>query len=911
MPAGGRHEWEPMHESLTGIAAGGLSGAAGSDDAATSYQALVEQIPIVTYTESLGATKTLTYLSPQVEALLGYTPEEALSRPEAVEERLHPGDREVVAAAGARSSKTGEPFRAEYRIQARDGRWLHVRDEAVLVRDDAGRPLHWQGVIVDVTEQRRTEAALRRAEARYRELFDDAPVMYVLTRNESGIPIIDDCNALFLETMGYAPNEVIGRSLADLYAPASREALLGGAYAAALQGTLPPVERSLITRDGREITVLGQTRPEAGADGSARGTRITYIDISKQKATELALLRSVERAEALMESALDCVIVADGSGRIVQFNSAAETTFGYRRDEAIGQPVVDLLVPSASRQAFSKALETFLTSGAAPPVGERHETTAMRADGSPFPIELTIATVAEEDGPLFVGFVRDISGRVAAEAALRASEERFRGLVQGSHDIITVIDRDGICRYASPSIEDELGYRQEELLGANVLDQVHPDDAQAMRGAMASLLAGANRTRPLEVRLRHNDGGWRVFETIGTNHLDTPHLAGIVLNSREITWRKATEAALRESEARFRAAFDYAPIGLMIFGPDGEITQVNRSLCILLRCQEGELVRMRLQQIAHPDDLADAEEQAKRLFAGEIASYGSELRLMRKDGSPVWAEMTVSAVSDDDRPHRAIAQIQDITGRRNLDIERATMLASERAYTKRLRELASLRADFSAMVAHELRTPIASLRMMIATLETGALPPDTESEMISAMQGQIEQLNRLVNDVAAAATVEHADFSVQLHPVPLPMLISGVASAAAGALADHPLSVGPVPDRQIWCDPERISQVLGNLVDNAAKHTPPGTPISLRSHLADGRVRIEVADRGPGIASDDLTTIFEKFGRGRQTAERQSPGLGLGLYLSSQIVHAHGAELTVEVTPEGETVFAFDLRVAR
>ena len=121
--------------------------------------------------------------------------------------------------------------------------------------------------------------------------------------------------------------------------------------------------------------------------------------------------------------------------------------------------------------------------------------------------------------------------------------------------------------------------------------------------------------------------------------------------------------------------------------------------------------------------------------------------------------------------------------------------------------------------------------------------------------------------------------------------------------------MSPAPDVRVWCDAERISQVLRNLLDNAAKHTPPGTPVALRAHREDTRVRIEVADRGPGLPAEDVALIFEKFGRGHQAAAQQTPGAGLGLYLSRQIVEAHGSELTVESAPGTGTVFAFDLEV--
>jgi PAS domain S-box-containing protein len=416
---------------------------------------------------------------------------------------------------------------------------------------------------------------------------------------------------------------------------------------------------------------------------------------------------------------------------------------------------------------------------------------------------------------------------------------------------------------------------------------------------------------PIEHRLRRRDGTWRYIETVGSNLLHEPGVNGIVFNSRDITARKAAESALRESEERFRAAFDHAPIGLAVVTPDGRFRQVNRSLCELTGYAEDELLKLTFQELTHPDDLEDNLELVGRLWSGEIDSYQIEKRYLRKDGRPVWIELTSSAVRDAEGPRYAISQIQDITGRRNLDLERATLLASERAYTRQLRGLAGLREDLSKMVAHELRSPVAALRMMATTLATGALPPADEAEMIAAIHGQIDQLDRLITDVTAAAAAEQEDFSVQLHPVPLHLLLSGAASFARSSLGERPLAIGPIPDVQVWCDPERINQVLQNLLDNIAKHTPPETPVELHATTRGNWVQVEVSDRGPGIPADDLQIIFEKFGRGRETTDRQISGLGLGLYLSRQIVEAHGSELTVRSVLGDGTVFGFELRVAR
>jgi signal transduction histidine kinase len=179
--------------------------------------------------------------------------------------------------------------------------------------------------------------------------------------------------------------------------------------------------------------------------------------------------------------------------------------------------------------------------------------------------------------------------------------------------------------------------------------------------------------------------------------------------------------------------------------------------------------------------------------------------------------------------------------------------------------------------------------------------------MFNAINGEIAQLDRLIRDMTAVTEAEREDFSVDPHWVPLRVLLESAVTFGRTSLGDHPFSISDMNGMRVWCDPERISQVLHNLLDNAARHTPSGTPVELRTSQVGNRVRIEVADHGPGLLAEEVALIFEKFGRGQQAAARQTPGAGLGLYLSRQIVQAHGSDLTVESTPGQGCVFAFEL----
>jgi signal transduction histidine kinase len=208
-----------------------------------------------------------------------------------------------------------------------------------------------------------------------------------------------------------------------------------------------------------------------------------------------------------------------------------------------------------------------------------------------------------------------------------------------------------------------------------------------------------------------------------------------------------------------------------------------------------------------------------------------------------------------------------------------------------------------------LRQPLSALGMLAHLLEAGGLSPEQEAEDFAALRSELAHLDRLVTDVAATAAAERESFSVDLRPTPLQELLDTAAAFAEVALANHPFTVRPAPDVLVSCDAARLGQILRNLLQNCATHTPDGTPVELRALQDGARVRFEVADRGPGLAPDELRRIFEKFGRGRAASRRQTPGSGLGLYLARRIALAHGTDLEVTSAPGEGTTFAFSLPV--
>lgn len=259
--------------------------------------------------------------------------------------------------------------------------------------------------------------------------------------------------------------------------------------------------------------------------------------------------------------------------------------------------------------------------------------------------------------------------------------------------------------------------------------------------------------------------------------------------------------------------------------------------------------------------------------------------------------------------------------------ERAALLEAERERSGRLAELSALRADLSAMVAHELDGPLAAIRRLSEMFSAGGDKPEVREYAASAIQEEIDALDLLVSDVRASAAAERDDVALRARPVRLRELLRTAETLAAALPEGHPTRVVLDPgvdlEEEVLADPERVAQIFRNLLSNAARYTPRGTKIELRASRVEaavgrrggrpgGRVRLEVADAGPGVRPEDVALIFEKFGRGQNPGDgrgRGTPGAGLGLYLSRRIARAHGSDLALEANPGGGAVFAFELEV--
>lgn len=255
---------------------------------------------------------------------------------------------------------------------------------------------------------------------------------------------------------------------------------------------------------------------------------------------------------AIVESSDDAILSKNLDGIIHSWNKGAERIYGYSAAEMIGRHVSSLVPPGYPDDTPEIMRRLRL--------GERiehYETRRQAKNGTVLSVSLTISPVRDEKGNIIgaSAIARDITERKRSEKelrqsrqALQESELRFRSLVQNSSDIITILGADGSIRYESPSIERILGYTAEELVERNAFDLVHPDDRARVMAIFQEHLPLRGSIAPIELRFRHKDGSWRTLEATGNNLLHEPGVAGVVVNSRDITERKRTEDVLHATE---------------------------------------------------------------------------------------------------------------------------------------------------------------------------------------------------------------------------------------------------------------------------------------------------------------------------------------------------------------------------
>ncbi len=875
------------------------------------YRTLVEgTLSVTNYLVQLLPHHPILYISPQIEALLGWSANEFRADPSLWGAHVHPEDLAPLMAGLEEAVARGRPIQAEYRMRRRDGRLIWVRDEAVILPATDMRPALLHGVLLDVTvehEARANEAHL----AAIVESSSDA----ILSMNLDGY--ITSWNQGAERIYGYRAEDIIGRHCSMFVLPENHYAIAPVLDMLGRGERIEAHDEQSVRADGRLIDVLVSLSPIVTPSGEVTGISVTARDITASKQAELQL-REREAyfraaAEATNQSFLILRSLRDEDGRVVDF----DLTYANRRWRSLHD-----LSQYQPGTPFSHTLADYLDVPVNAAMYQRWKSVAETGEGFTeetllWDIETNrlvwqyIQVVPVSDGIAVT--LQDIHERKMAQERIRESEARLAAAQRIANLGNWEFDLRTRAAHWSEEVYHICGLPLSGSLDAEqLLALFHPDERarvyQTLRTAVYSLQpialdlqlvrpTGEVRSVVVHAEVVAGDDG-RPIKVVGT--------------LQDITRLKVAETRLRESEARFRIAFDNALMGMAVETPTGQFLRINPALAHMVGYTVDELTQKSFQDITHPDDRQAREALLAEMLAGQRDSYQREQRFLHKDGAVIWGMVSVALVRDDDgQPLYLVALSQDLTERKRAESELKAVLQAQRAANADLQRISHAKSEFISTVSHEFRSALAGIRTFGELIADLDLTPDQMKRYARDIQDEAVRLSRLISEMLDLDRIESGEMGLDVGLVDINELIEAVAHVFEFKGPEHHLRLTLDPTVPlITGDTDKLTIVLTNLIENAIKYSPAGREIGVTSRLEGDVVHVAIQDHGIGIPHSALERIFDRYVRVESQDTRYIMGTGLGLPIAQQFIRLHGGRIWAESTEGVGSIFHFTLPVS-
>jgi len=706
------------------------------------------------------------------------------------------------------------------------------------------------------------------AEELLHTIYDSSPV---------GIYVLQDrrfqyVNSKFVKRTGYSKDELLGMDAMGLVLPEDRNMVRESAIEMLKGKRFSPYEFRAITKAGEPRWIIATV-----SSIHYRGSRAVlgnYMDITERKRAEEALQENEEQYRMLVEDALVGIMNVDITGKITYVNKSILEATGYSWGEMVGKNAFSLgLISSEMVKTLRKRLKEKLM-GQPPGLLEIQ---CKRKDGEWIWLQIRGKVLQKGNVPVGIQITGDdITERKQVVEALRQSEERYRTILEEMEDSYFEVDLGGHFTFVNNATCRSLGYSDKKLIGMSYKKVTLENDIESVFQIFNEVYRTGKPNKSCLWTIVRRDGTHRLIEHSALPlRNDKGEIIGFRGVGRDITKRKLAEEALKTSRASFHNIVDMSADGVVVTDSNGVIRFVNQALESLLNHKADELLG---EMFVFP------------VVAGET----TEIDIVRRDGKPGVAEMRVVETKWDGET-AYLASVRDITERKQVE--------------EKLRELDHMKSELISNISHELRSPLHSTQGFTKLMLQKKVPdPETQEEFLTIIDEQIERLGNLIDDLLDMSRFEAGRFSIQKRRTSVRDVIHDAVGSFDCLAKESSLTINediPASLPEVEADEERLKQVLSNLLSNAIKFRQDSSPIMVKVENRGSELLVQVIDHGIGIPAEAMSHLFEKFYRAKDTMARG--GTGLGLYISKQLIEAHGGRIWAESKPGKGSTFYFTI----
>ena len=750
----------------------------------------------------------------------------------------------------------------------------------------------------EVEERRRAEQRAGQSEEQLRLITDAVPVLISYVDADYRYQL---ANRTYERWFGLAPEQIRGRHVSEVLGEDAWQAVQPH-MRQALAGEEVTYEQELPYRGSGPRWVRVTYSPDHGDSGEIRGFVVLVNDISARKQAEMEAERSRGWLERIAETTPDVIFVLDVvNNRNVYSNRSLLQVLGYEPDEF--RQIENILERAIAPADLGAARAFYAAMADAKPGDVRvfaHRT--LHKDGSIRWIEDRVTPFRWKNGRLteVLGVASDITERVRSEQALRASEERYRAIVESQTEMVCRFRPDGTILFVNGAYARARGATREALIEEDFWNFVAEEDRPAVRRMLETLRRETPEVR-IENRFETAAGPrWTLWTNRGLAFDASGRATEVQSSGIDITERKRSEEELR----RAHSLIEGITLGTadLIAALDNEYRYLffNSAYGAEFRRLWGRDLEVGTSLVETLAPWPDEQRKATGLWGRALRGESFQVtEHFGPDGDPQVYDLRFSPVRDDSGRLVGAAHIlRNVTERVRLE--------------EALKESDRRKDEFLALLGHELRNPLAAVVNGIHVLNTIGAQDEQTRRVRQVVERQAQHMTHLIDDLLDVTRISRGKIALRRERLDLGELISKTAEDQQASFAENgcELSV-QVPEGPLWVegDPTRLAQVVGNLLQNACKFTDSGGRVVLTAGpVEDGQVRVSVRDNGVGMDRALIERLFVPFSQADSSLDRSRGGLGLGLSLVKGLVELHGGTISASSAgPAQGSEFTFRL----